>query len=381
MNIVYILKPSIEIYPPCVSQILTIKDLGYRIEVWYGHCAKPTLELLRENGVVARKFSYPPDSNNSVIGKVKNWAAYRHCILAAMRECDVDETVFWFGTAESAIPLYPLSNRYRMVLSVLELMDTRSISRRFTASIARKCTAVTACQSDRAYIMKSWWKLSSLPYVLPNKPYKIDIEKNAQCTCPETVDAISRVGQRKFIIYQGIFQNVEYISAIAEALRRLDSDIYLVMMGSDRRGIVPMIEKIYKKTVYIEHISSPKHLEITSHALLGVVCYDHTSLNKLYCAPNKIFEYSKFSIPMIGNDVPGLINSIGASGAGVCVPFTENKVYEALIELLQNYDEYARAAGKFFESVDNKETVRRLLRRVEDGNRGAYVNGDLYGES
>ena len=47
-------------------------------------------------------------------------------------------------------------------------------------------------------------------------------------------------------------------------------------------------------------------------ASIGVLSYFPRSgsigrtLNPLYCAPNKIFEYSKYGIPMISNDVPAL---------------------------------------------------------------------------
>ena len=47
---------------------------------------------------------------------------------------------------------------------------------------------------------------------------------------------------------------------------------------------------------------------------------DRNSLNRAFCAPNKIYEYSGLRIPAIGNEVPGLVNTIGAAKAGVCVP-------------------------------------------------------------
>lgn len=364
-KIVYILKPSVDIYPPCVSQIRIAKDLGYEIEVWFGHCGGATRFLLESNGISMKQLQFAPDSTTSKIGKLRNWVEFRHAVLAKMKTEDCDHVLFWFGTAESAIPLFPLNRKRRMVMSVLELMDDRKISRFLSAYIARKCIAVTACEDNRANIMQFWWKLDSKPFVIPNKPYEIKIPINAKPSCVEVEDALKLIGNRPFVVYQGIFQNIEYISKIAHALSLRADMPLLVMMGSDRRNIVPQIKNIYKDTIFIPHIQSPKHLEITSHALLGVVCYDHSSLNKLYCAPNKIFEYSKFGIPMLANDVPGLIHTVGAYKAGVCVDFESQAEVEAGLErLLADHDEYSRNAVALYNSVDNRETVRCLLERA-----------------
>ena len=364
-KIIYILKPSVDIYPPCVSQIRIIKDLGYEIEVWFGRCGDATRSLLEANGISMKQLRFAPDSTTSKIGKLRNWIEFRQAVLAKMKTEDCDRVLFWFGTAESAIPLFPLNRKRRMVMSVLELMDDRKVSRFLSAHIARKCIAVTACEDNRANIMQFWWKLDSKPFVIPNKPYEIQISVNAKPSCDEVEDALRLIGDRPFVVYQGIFQNVEYISKIAHALSLRADMPLLVMMGSDRRNIVPQIKTIYKETVYIPHIQSPKHLEITSHALLGVVCYDHSSLNKLYCAPNKIFEYSKFGIPMLANDVPGLIHTVGAFKAGVCVDFnSQEEVALGIEKLLVAHKEYSNNAINFYNSVDNRETVRRLLEKV-----------------
>ena len=360
-KIVYILKPSVDTYPPCVSQIRIIRDLGYNVEVWFGRCGAATLHLLEANGIAMKQLRFAPDSTKSKIGKLKNWLEFRRAVKKAIRN-ERDSVLFWFGTAESAIPLFPLSRNKRMVMSVLELMDDRRVSRSLSAHIARKCVAVTACEENRANIMRFWWKLKDKPYVIPNKPYEIRIDANAEPTCDEVADALRLIDGRPFVIYQGIFQNIEYISKVAHALNAREDMPLLVMMGSDRRNIVPQIKNIYADTIFIPHIQSPSHLEITSHAILGVVCYDHSSLNKLYCAPNKIFEYSKFGIPMLANDVPGLVQTVGAYEAGVCVDFdSQNEVAEGIDTLLSGHEVYAANARKLYESVDNKATIKRLL--------------------
>lgn len=85
------------------------------------------------------------------------------------------------------------------------------------------------------------------------------------------------------------------------------------------------MSEIYDKVIHIDSIPAPLHLEITSHATIGVVFYSDETLNKAFCAPNKIYEYSGFGIPAIANCIPGLINTIGKSGAAVCTDFKAEK--------------------------------------------------------
>ena len=36
MKVLYIVKTQLHYYPPCISQIRMLKDLGYDVEVLYG---------------------------------------------------------------------------------------------------------------------------------------------------------------------------------------------------------------------------------------------------------------------------------------------------------------------------------------------------------
>ena len=66
-------------------------------------------------------------------------------------------------------------------------------------------------------------------------------------------------------------------------------------------------------------------MEITSYARIGINFYRPNCLNKAFCAPNKIYEFSGFGIPIIGNDIPGLKNTIGLNNAGKCVRLNRRK--------------------------------------------------------
>lgn len=121
---------------------------------------------------------------------------------------------------------------------------------------------------------------------------------------------------------------------------------------------------VYANTINIDYIPAPLHLEITSNAYIGLLFYNPDSLNKAFCAPNKIFEYSCFGLPIIGNDIPGLKNTIGNAGAGICTEFSYERIKEALETIVKNYDEFSANSLRFYSSVDNTVTMKKIVSDV-----------------
>ncbi|NGT64003.1 glycosyltransferase family 4 protein [Clostridium perfringens] len=366
-KVIYIMKSDLHYYPPCVSQIRLLKKSGVNVEVWFGSSNKSAIDILDSEGI-----SYcclgENEKKNSTIGKLANWISFRKKIAVKIKELSVEEkksTIFWIGTTESAIPLLGLINKISYVLTSLELLDDRANrnKRKLFGLLSKNAKAIISCEETRSYIMKYWYKLDRIPYTMPNKPYCLGVEKNAIATCEQTLKAISLIKGKKVIIYQGIFQNIEYMKEVAIALKNLDSDYYLVMMGiaTYNNNIINILREIYDKVIYIESIPAPLHLEVTSHAYIGLVFYDGITLNKAFCAPNKIYEYSGFGIPAIANDIPGLKNTISNAGAGECVKFKAKYLEEAIQKINKNYAEYSKNAIDFYNSTDNFVTMKKII--------------------
>lgn len=86
-------------------------------------------------------------------------------------------------------------------------------------------------------------------------------------------------------------------------------------------------------------------------------------INPLYCAPNKIFEYAKFGIPMISNDLPGLtcIFKEYKCGETIKYPLTVEKIKNIIEKVSGNYSVYSEGARAYYDSVDVVDIVRSVL--------------------
>ena len=89
-------------------------------------------------------------------------------------------------------------------------------------------------------------------------------------------------------------------------------------------------------------------------------------LNDAFCAPNKIYEYSAFGKPILGNNIPGLkILEYKEFGAIVDEQDTES-VISAIKHIESEYESYSKNGFAFFESCRNDETILNALKTLEN---------------
>lgn len=370
-KVIYIVKTDLHYYPPCMMQIRYLKKCGVRVEVWFASSNESALTILDKEQIPYVCLGESPRVN-SLIGKLKNWMEFRRNVnrqLNNISQSERENTLLWVGTAESAIPLYGVLQHYHYNLTMLELLDgdKNKFKRTTFGKLAKKAEAIVACEVTRAYIMKYWFGLKKLPYVMPNKPYELGTTKNAEPSCDKTKQAIDVIRGKKFIIFQGIFQKVDYMKALATALSQMDSDYYIVLMGFDlyKTNAYEKLKKIYERVIELSSLPAPLHLEVTSHAQIGLVFYDDFSLNQAFCAPNKIYEYSGFGIPMIANKIPGLENTVGKFNAGKCVEFESKQLMKAIKKIDDNYEQYSANSLSLYNAVDNESTINDIIRDIK----------------
>ena len=272
------------------------------------------------------------------------------------------DTLFWFGTAESAIPLVGKLKGLNYALTSLELVDHDEFKRKMFGKLTNEAKFIVCCETTRAYIMRYWYNLKKLPYVMPNKPYRFDQKRRKEPSIGASKDAIMLVKDKKFLIYQGIIKSKAYMIEMARALKNSGTGYYFVLMGLDPENIYPDIAKEYDKSIFIKNIPAPFHLEVTSYARIGFVFYDeNSSLNRAFCAPNKIYEYSGLGIPAIGNMVPGLVNTIDAARAGVCCEMKEDRIIEAIRKIEDDYESFSHNAELFYQTTDNETLMKKII--------------------
>ena len=366
-KVIYIVKSNLHYYPPCMAQIQMLDDLGIEQEVWYGSSAPKALEILAKRGIRLVALSDKRLAKRGKLDSLQNWLNFRAEMQKHLAGVNSQDTILWFGNVESLIPVKGMLGKFHYVSTILELMDDKAnaLKRSLAMGLVRQADAVVACQKTRAYIMRTWWKLDTVPYVMPNKPYEVGFSRNCTPSCELTASYLRQFAGKKILLFQGILQHVQYLEQFAQALKALNSNYVFVLMGSDERDktLVAKVKAVYPDTVHIPYIPAPSHLEITSHAHIGIVFYKDDSLNRAYCAPNKIYEYAHFGIPMIGNRIPGLQDTVGQAHAAECIDMTAEQILSAIQKIESSYAAYSRSASQFFADTDNYAVMQNILRK------------------
>lgn len=361
MKIIYLMRSSLHIYPPCISQLLLLRDLDMEVIVGYGECNKDTADLLNSRNITCVSFDIKRKWMG-ILSKIKAYKDYRKKTISFLKEYYKEGDVVWFGSADSCFALRRELNSYRFVLSVLELYDNNSFYRRNLQRVIHKAKIVIACENNRAAVMRSWWKLPHTPYVMPNKPYFHPRKRYITGSLSCTRDMINDMETGINILYQGIISADRDLIKLAQALNNMDMEINLYLMGRDNYDAVARLKKLYSKTYYLGSAPAPYHLEVTSHAYIGVANYDYSCLNNIFCAPNKIYEYCGFGIPVLANDVPGLRNTIERYQAGICVDFDKvEQIETAIVSIVNDYQFYSRNASELYNSVNNMKIMKEIL--------------------
>lgn len=359
-NVIYVVKSLLHTYPPCVTQIRLLNKAGVHVEVLFGSCKDTVTNIFDTENIPYKELKDERGKFSGVLDKINNYYCFRRSLRKELRNRDLKDTIIWFGTAETLLTMKGALSGIEYAVSLLELLDDRPFRMWLLKDLVRKAQFIVSCEETRAYIMRAWWKLKELPYVMPNKPYD-NPQVFKEVTDSDAISLLKKIGDKKIIIYQGIIKEKGILENIAKAINELPSDYVLLLMGADPENIIPEIKKITDR-VYTGWVTAPNHLQVTSKAYIGLVYYKaDSSLNRAYCAPNKIYEYGAFGVPMLANDIPGLKNTVGSCGAAVCSNMSVEEIVKSVHEITDKYELMQKASRSFYESTNIVKIMGRII--------------------
>jgi len=338
-----------------------MNDMGVDIEVFHGENSIYIDNLLDTRGIKHNKFKtdkYNKTSLESAIG------FYRFCKEAKTVQNQLDaNAIIWFGNMETAMAfdIRKLIDR-KLVLNVLELYNVGSIYDKWLKKYSDKMNIIISCESHRAAIMESRYLLKSRPYVIPNKIY--DLESSVKKSGIDN-KLRNELESNFVIVYQGLISKDRPLENIAKALAKYNENILFLIMGDCSDEYKIELQCIYSPIIFTGFIPAPEHLEYTKYCNVGIANYDKSSLNNVFCAPNKIFEYAKYAIPVLASNNVALEESIGLYKAGKCIDFNDiNQIINALNEISRNYDEFSENALKLYESINVELLIKDVVNQL-----------------
>lgn len=359
MRIIYLLKKGLQCFPPCLMHILYLNDLGVDLCIYHGKNTPAIDKILDGRKIEHHSFKCDKD-NRTKYESALNYLAFKNEIRDLANKLSND-SILWFGNAETlvAFPRKKLK-KFRFVATVLELYNQGSFLDKGLAKVINHAELVICCEKHRSAIMMSRYSLNKMPFVIPNKPYDLHEEVSGS---KQHLEMIKKYIHRTIIVYQGIITPDRPLDKIASALKRIGEDnIFFFVLGKYTNEIKEKITSIYPNTVFWGYIPAPEHLAITKHCSIGVANYDMSCLNNVFCAPNKIYEYTKYGLPLIASQNIGLSETVGEYGAAECVDFTDiNQIELGVRKILSDFSRYTEKANEFYFNTDNEAVLRLIV--------------------
>ena len=367
-------------YPPVVSLIENLLDHGYCVNL-----VSYDVKRVKDKILNHPRFNYfELDTYNGNDPYIRIRRKLRRNITArkVTSKYMVNSDVLWTTTALSVQSLGKMCFNYKHVMQLMELYEWFPYIEGFKYwkfpidEYARKAWRVVVPEVNRAYIEKTWWGIEKTPIVLPNKPYSIEV--------PESSEAVKRAlnlmmnEKRKIILYLGMVTQDRNFEPFVEALRKFAPKYCLYIAGrptsEDSKNRIDHLVNEYSDVVdYLGYFPAPQHLHLLKYAYIGLLPYGVTNriqamnnecslLNSLYCAPNKIFEYSAFDVPMLGTEVPGLMQPFGKYNIGMWYDENdESSIIRAIEQTDLNHQVMSNNCSTYFHSIDLVSIVKNIL--------------------
>ena len=365
-KIIIVLKGRFDLQPPIMNLSLALFAILGELMVICSSCPENIVSQYAKRGIkIITLFTEGMDNINSNQEKLKHWLMFRKKAWAFL-EKEKKRSLLWIATADTAIALGKnLFNKF-YILEMLELYDTFPVYRYLLKNYTRNAHLVVVNEPCRAAILRVWYDLKRTPAVLPNKPLDHPRGKYISITCPFARGIVNGLNEKKIVLYQGIISKERDITRVVEALAMMGREYQLLVMGRDHDQSMTVYKRINPNVTHIPYIAPPLHMEVTSHAYIAIATYEYNALNTIFCAPNKIWEYSGFGIPTLCRTIPGLVFTVGQAHAGVCVNFDDpTEIVWGLHEIEKSYESFSRNASQYFESVDIIDLVRHILSSVK----------------
>ncbi len=365
---------NIGVFPPVINLIYNLLNNEHRVNfVGSGLVELPT-DIARNtffNAIEIRdvKHSRSPFIAKRFIDRKKLESRTRTAVIEQMKHSDI----LWTTSYNTVKVLGSLVTQYKNVMQFMELADKGYLFKHIIEfpldEYARKAWKIVVAEKNRAYIEKAIWGLKKLPYILPNKPYNLSTGNVTEDMLPSLDKILNE--KRKIVLYLGGIWADRNLKPFATAIQDMGEKYCLYIIGKaygekSESHLKDLIDN-YGVT-YLGGFAPPKHLEFVKYAHVGMLSYSSvsgdsiSSLNALYCAPNKIYEYAAFGVPMIGNDLLGLQEPFEQFGIGVCCDDTDVESVEKCLTYIEtHYDEMKVNCERFYKNIDLDKIVNDIL--------------------
>lgn len=380
MKIIVVHILPIHKYPPTFSILHALNDLGHEVQLITTNMSSSSKSICESLNIDVINLETKYNIKSNLLIKFIEMFKIKKAIWDIIENENDNNTLIWvFDNSIKFMKKAFINKRY--IVHFFELYDELRYYKKLPYPkinqklVCRNAVKVIHCEYNRSFIAMAKLRLKRLPVTIPNKPYyNISFNKNSEITTSKEIRSLmEKLEGKKIILYQGLLTSERPLEEYIKAVEKLGEDYAFVVLSGGKNIYEGLNSTNY---YFIPFINPPYHLEITSHAYIGILSYYPTynevssPLNALYCAPNKLYEYSMFGIPMVGNNIPGLTIPFEKFNCGITVEeVIEDEIINAIKNIENDYKQMSLNSKSLYSSVDVKKIINKeVLNDLNIGN-------------
>lgn len=364
MNIIYIHKAEVHKRPPVLSVLMHLSALKFRVHLITCGISDEVRERLEAMGICIHVLPYSSGGNK--FKKIVDYISFRKKAYDIINQIYKEDSLLWIESGYTIVALGKRVNKYKFVLQIQELHENDPLTLHAIGKVIHSAKAVFMPEYNRCVLYQLKYRLRHRPILLPNIPAFLPLEKDLERYINKYNEYLQKIKDKIVVVYQGYIIGADRpLDNYVRALKELGDKYQLVLIGKAGKELNDYIS-ILPDLIHVDFVPSPEYLFFTKNAHIGIVSYDPMILNNAYCAPNKVFEYSNYGLPMIGNNIPGLKGLIEYYNAGKLVDeHSVEDIRNQINDIVDNYDYYSQHSRSLLSQFDNKETIWNVLDSLE----------------
>ena len=208
----------------------------------------------------------------------------------------------------------------------------------FEKSIIKKVDLLICASPERAKIMVDHYGLKNTPNPIRNiSQLTINNDEETNKVIDSLSDFFAKLGRT--IVYAGVVNRSRKIDELVDAVGQLAPSCKLLIVGGG--DFLEGLKQVAAKYPDMVSAFTGKVPYMALGAILskcdaGFIYYPTNSLNNIYCASNKIYEYASVNLPIISNNNPiikGELDKYNIGKAG-------ESFKDSIEDILKNADAY-----------------------------------------
>jgi glycosyltransferase involved in cell wall biosynthesis len=193
----------------------------------------------------------------------------------------------------------------------------KSLATKLTALWGKYCDILIDVEQNRLTLRKKWMGCQGKSFLIKNTPMFSENRKYPRKK--------NKFGAQLHVLYTGQIGYVNCIEQLVQSVSMCEIPIRLILIGACSASFMEKLEKEYDhlfkigKIHFVGFVDRKELIKYYEESDVGIVFYTNKNgCNELYCAPNKLYEYISYGLPVICSDNPSL-RFVEREGIGIVI--------------------------------------------------------------